>query len=118
MNVSAAKLSCSGHAPNIDKDITVDQSGSTQAAGLMTERDAGKQTRPRRFELPSRQTCRGVSSGRRRAAKHGGKTGGGQAVLTTPLADLFKLTVGARQVEFVYAKTSLVDQGLSCCDGQ
>lgn len=44
MNVSAAQLSCRGHTPNIDKDITADQSGSTQAEGLITERDAGKQT--------------------------------------------------------------------------
>lgn len=33
-----------GPTANIDKDIRADQSGSTRAAGLITERDAGKQT--------------------------------------------------------------------------
>lgn len=33
-----------GPAANIDKDIRADQAGSTRAAGLITERDAGKQT--------------------------------------------------------------------------
>lgn len=33
-----------GPTANIDKDIRGDRSGSTQAAGLITERDAGKQT--------------------------------------------------------------------------
>lgn len=44
MNVSAAERSCGGQTANIYKDITADQSGSTQAGGLITERDAGKQT--------------------------------------------------------------------------
>lgn len=52
MNVSATEPSCGGQAANIDKDITADQSGSTQAGGLIAERNAGKQTRPRRFETP------------------------------------------------------------------
>lgn len=33
-----------GPTANIDKDIRADQAGSTRAAGLITERDAGKQT--------------------------------------------------------------------------
>lgn len=72
MNVSAADLSCRGQAENIDKDITADQSGATQAEGLITERDAGKQSRPRWFKLLWRRSCRGVSSGRRRGKTNGG----------------------------------------------
>lgn len=33
-----------GPTANIDKDIRADQAGSTRAPGLITERDAGKQT--------------------------------------------------------------------------
>lgn len=33
-----------GPTANIDKDIRADRSGSTRAAGLIAERDAGKQT--------------------------------------------------------------------------
>lgn len=40
MNVSSRR----GPTANIDKDIRADRSGSAQAAGLITERDAGKQT--------------------------------------------------------------------------
>lgn len=72
MNVSAAELSRRGQTENIDKDITADQSGSTQAGELITERDAGKQSRPQRFKLLWRRTCRAMSSGRR-----GGKTNRG-----------------------------------------
>lgn len=55
--------SCTAQPENIDKDITPDQSGSTQARGLITERDAGKRSRPLRFELLWRRTCCGMSAG-------------------------------------------------------
>lgn len=65
MNVSAAEPSGRGQTENIDKEITADQSGSTQARGLITERDAGKQSRPQHLKHLWRQNCHSMSSGRR-----------------------------------------------------
>lgn len=70
-SVRAAESS-RGRARNIDRDIIGDQSGSTRAGGLITERDAGKRSRPRWLELLRRRTCRGMSSGRRGAETNRG----------------------------------------------
>ncbi len=100
MNVSASELSCRGQTENIDKDITADQCGSTQAGGLITERDAGKQSRVQWFKLLWRQTCRCMSSGRQRGETNRGNRQRPNGIYNI-VGCFVKLPVSARRLRFV-----------------
>lgn len=86
-----------GPTANIDKDIRGDRSGSTQAAGLITERDAGKQTHS--------------SSAGEAAARLQEDDGGKQIKENRQLAELataFQPAAGAKRRRFHLAFTAFL----------